>query len=149
MVRVWRSARAFEGMSDLDPLGESPASPSTPSRPSQPRDTERGAASGPVGSAHGTNMRGKIKLSLAIDQQDDTELTPPAGPHAWFRIEIEGLQNYLVVCLFAPHGSPTPKLRRWVVLHYRIYIQQASPYADFAVWLPHAGILGKELKYQT
>ena len=120
MVRVWRIARAFEGMPDVDPLEESPRSPASPSAPTQPRATERGGALGPVGSAYRTNMLGKIKLSLTIDQQDDTELTPPADLQDWFRIELEGLQNYLAVCMFPPHEAHTPKLRQWVALHFRM-----------------------------
>ncbi len=97
-----------------------------------------------MGAAYQTNLLGKIKMSLVVDQQDDTELVEVSQ-----QVEETGLWNFQQICLGPPLEDHTPTLTQWVALHHRLFVQQASPYADFAVWLPYGEKILKEFKYQV
>ena len=81
-------------------------------------------------------------MSLVVDQQGDAELVEVNQ-----QLEETGLWSFQQICLGPPLEDHTPTPTQWVAPHHRLFVQQATPYADFAVWLPYGGRILKELKY--
>ena len=84
-----------------------------------------------MGRSSGSVKERVLKMSSLLDQQDESELLPPAASEVdkWY-------QNYIMVMGFEPDEAEEPTSAQLAALHKRVYSENRAPYADFSVWTP-------------
>ena len=81
---------------------------------------------------HSSGVKERVlKMNSLIDQQDDSELLPPAAADVdrWF-------QNYVITMGAQPDETEEPTASQLAALSKKVFAESRAPYCDFSVWTP-------------
>lgn len=120
---VWRAARKAVGMSDVDPLVETPSAP---------------AAAAPAAAATAKKV---AKTSSILDQLDETEVPLLS------RAELDqAFANHVAVTGAEPNHESEPTPEQIAAMSHRVLVVGDAPYADFSVLTPYGRRVQKQMK---